>query len=173
MIIQRVRQLAKIIQRIRPFANDHPEDLGSCKWSSGGTGRLQMITRHPRHPNHLSQDPDLISQTFLEQFVLVYLIWGLVWNPAFIIFLSHVPLSYLLSLDQNISQPYHQETGQTRWWETSLCSSNWFSWSMLRPNHPVRNGSLDGEGNLSRWTDVIDSTDNRDDQKRTGQMEGT
>ena len=30
-----------------------------------------MITRHPRHPNHLSQDPDLISQTFLEQFAPV------------------------------------------------------------------------------------------------------
>ena len=30
-----------------------------------------MIIRHPRHPNHLSQDPDSILQTFLEQFVLV------------------------------------------------------------------------------------------------------
>ena len=30
-----------------------------------------MIIRRPRHPNHLSQDPDSISQTFLEQFVLV------------------------------------------------------------------------------------------------------
>ena len=27
----------------RPLANDHPEDLASCKWSSGGSGLLQMI----------------------------------------------------------------------------------------------------------------------------------
>ena len=32
---------------------------------------MQMIVCHPRHPNHLSQDPDSISRTFLEQFVLV------------------------------------------------------------------------------------------------------
>ena len=30
-----------------------------------------MITHNPRHPNHLSQDPDSILRTFLEQFVLV------------------------------------------------------------------------------------------------------
>ena len=63
--------LQMIIQRIRPLANDHPEDLASCKWSYGGTGLLQMIICHPRHPNHLSQDPDSISRTFLEQFALV------------------------------------------------------------------------------------------------------
>ena len=60
-----------IIQRVRPPANDHLEDLASCKWSSGGTGLLQMIISHPRHPNHLSQDLDSISRTFLEQFALV------------------------------------------------------------------------------------------------------
>ena len=33
-----------------------------------------MIARHPRHRHrHLSQDPDSISRTFLEQFVLVIL----------------------------------------------------------------------------------------------------
>ena len=32
-----------IIWRIRPLANDHPEDPASCKWSSGGSGLLQMI----------------------------------------------------------------------------------------------------------------------------------
>ena len=68
------------IRRIWALANDHLEDAPSCKWSSvrsgysykwssGGTVRLQMITHHP---NHFFQDPDLISQTFLEQFVLVY-----------------------------------------------------------------------------------------------------
>ena len=60
-----------IIKRIRPLASDYLEDLGSCKWSSGGTGLLQMIIRYPCHPNHLSQDPDSISQTFLEQFAPV------------------------------------------------------------------------------------------------------
>ena len=49
-----------IIQRIRQLVNDHPEDLGSCKQSSWGIGLLQMITHHPRHPYHLSQDPDSI-----------------------------------------------------------------------------------------------------------------
>ena len=39
-----------IIQRIRPLANDHPEDPATCKWSSGGTGLLQMITRHDMSP---------------------------------------------------------------------------------------------------------------------------
>ena len=65
-----------IIQRDRPLANDHPEDLASCKLSPGGTGLLQMIIRHPRRPNHLSQDPDSISRTFLEQFALVYRVQG-------------------------------------------------------------------------------------------------
>ena len=30
-----------------------------------------MIIRHPQHPNHLSQDLDSISRTFLEHFALV------------------------------------------------------------------------------------------------------
>ena len=41
-----------------------------------------MIIRHPRHPNHLSQDLDSISRTFLEQFVLVI-------EPRFIV--DHSP----------------------------------------------------------------------------------
>ena len=72
--------LQMIIQRIWPLANDHPEDLASCKWSSGGTGLLQMIICHPRHSNHLSQDPDSTSWTFLEQFALVVIIIILVLN---------------------------------------------------------------------------------------------
>ena len=47
-----------IIWRIRPLANDHPEDSATCKWSSGGTGHLQMIIQrmwplandHPEDP---------------------------------------------------------------------------------------------------------------------------
>ena len=31
-----------------------------------------MIIRLPRHPNYLSQDPESISRTFLEQFALVF-----------------------------------------------------------------------------------------------------
>ena len=34
---------------------------------------MQMIICHPCHPSHLCQDPDAISRTFLEQFVLVFL----------------------------------------------------------------------------------------------------
>ena len=60
-----------IIWRDKPVAKDHPGDPASCKWSSGGTGLLQMIIRHPSHHNHLSQDLDSISRTFLEQFALV------------------------------------------------------------------------------------------------------
>ena len=63
--------LQMIIQRISPLANDHPENLATCIWSSGGSGLLQMIICHPRLPNHLSQDPDLISRSFLEQSALV------------------------------------------------------------------------------------------------------
>ena len=63
--------LQMISQMILPLANDHLEDLASCKWSSGGMGPLQMIIRHPCHPSHLCQDQDLISGTFLKQFVLV------------------------------------------------------------------------------------------------------
>ena len=63
--------LQMISQMILPLANDHSEDLASCKWSSGGMGPLQMIIRHPCHPSHLCQDQDLISGTFLKQFVLV------------------------------------------------------------------------------------------------------
>ena len=35
------------IRRGRSLATDHLEGLASCKWSSGGTGLLQMIIRHP------------------------------------------------------------------------------------------------------------------------------
>ena len=31
--------------RGRPLANDDTEGLASCRWSSGGTGLLQMIIR--------------------------------------------------------------------------------------------------------------------------------
>ena len=65
--------LQMIFQRTRPLATDYPEDPASCKWSSGGTGLLQMIIRHPCHHCHLCQDPDSISRTFLEQFVLFQL----------------------------------------------------------------------------------------------------
>ena len=50
------------------------EGLASCKWSSGGTGLLQMIFCHPHHPSHLCQDPDSISRTFLKQFVLIHIV---------------------------------------------------------------------------------------------------
>ena len=35
---------------------------------------MQMIIRHPRHPNHFSQNADSILRTFPEQFVLVHII---------------------------------------------------------------------------------------------------
>ena len=50
-----------IIWRDWPLTNDHPS---------------------PRHPNHLSQDPDSISRTFLEQFDLVsfFGMWWVGWG---------------------------------------------------------------------------------------------
>ena len=47
-----------IIQRIRPLANDHPEDLATCKWSLRGSGLLQMIIQRiwPLANDHL-KDP--------------------------------------------------------------------------------------------------------------------
>ena len=77
--------LQMIIQRDRLFANDHPGDLASCKWSSGGDNLLQKFIRHPRHLCYLCQDPDSISQTFLEQFLLVRITFlsANVWIPFF------------------------------------------------------------------------------------------
>ena len=72
MIIGGFGHWQMIIWRDRPLANDHLEDLASCKWSYGGTGLFQMIFRHPSHPNHLSQDLDSILRTFLERFALVF-----------------------------------------------------------------------------------------------------
>ena len=80
------------IRRIWALANDHLEDVPSCKWSSvrsgysykwssGGTSLLQIDHPSPRHPNHLSQDPDSILRTFLEQFVLIGLGWS--YNHSF------------------------------------------------------------------------------------------
>ena len=63
-----------IIWRNWPFAYYHLEDLAFYKWSSGGSGLLQIIIWHPHHPNHLSQDLNSISRTFLEQFALVSII---------------------------------------------------------------------------------------------------
>ena len=79
-----------IIQRIWLLANDHPEDLASCKWSYRGPSHLQMIIwRIWQLANDHMEDlasckwssvtpvtlvtchPDSISRTFLEQFVLV------------------------------------------------------------------------------------------------------
>ena len=47
-----------IIWRIQSLSNDHPEDPASCKWSSGGSGLLQMIIRRtqPLANDHL-EDP--------------------------------------------------------------------------------------------------------------------
>ena len=59
--------LQMIIRRNWPFANHHPEDLATCKWSSGGTGLLQMIIRHP---NHFSQDLNLILRTFKNKLLV-------------------------------------------------------------------------------------------------------
>ena len=54
-----------IIWRDLPLTNDHPPP--------------------PRHPNHLSKDPDSISRTFLEQFALVFLATGVqVYIPSHI-----------------------------------------------------------------------------------------
>ena len=53
------------------YNNNNYNNIKKCKRSSRGTNLLQMIICHPRHPSHLCQDPDLISQTFLKQFVLV------------------------------------------------------------------------------------------------------
>ena len=51
--------LQMIIRRIRPLANDHPEDPALCKWSSGGYSHLQMIIWRDRplandHPEDLA-----------------------------------------------------------------------------------------------------------------------
>ena len=63
--------LQMIIRRDQPLTNDNPEEPASCKWSSRGTGLLQMIIHHPRHPRPLFQHQDSISRTFPEQLVLV------------------------------------------------------------------------------------------------------
>ena len=75
MIIQRDQSLTNSNMRNRPFTNDHPEGSASCKRLSRGSGLLQVINHHPRHPRHLCLDPDLISRIFLEQFVLVNSSW--------------------------------------------------------------------------------------------------
>ena len=59
------RLLQMIIRKIRPLANDHLGGPAIFKWSSGGSGFLKMIIRH------LYRVPDLISWTFLKQFLLV------------------------------------------------------------------------------------------------------
>ena len=66
--------------RDMPLANDNPEDPASCKWSSGGTGLLQIIIRHP---NHFSQDLDSILRTFLEQFALFYGRYGCIYAKRY------------------------------------------------------------------------------------------
>ena len=139
MIIQKIRPLANdqledlatckwssggsghlqmIIWRDRPLANDHPEDPASCKWSSGGSGLLQMIICHPRHPNHLSQDPDSILRTFLEKLVLV-LFQYFPYDRAFTNFISFIYDSKVVKMDlgKNASVssfPYlHREKSQS------------------------------------------------------------
>ena len=70
-LISRGASNPRCLKVLKVVGYDHLEDLAFCKWSSGGTGLLQMVIPHPRHPNHLSQDRDSISRTFLEQFAHV------------------------------------------------------------------------------------------------------
>ena len=51
--------LQMIIRKNQPLVNDHPERGATCKWSSVTPIKLVI------------SDPDSISRTFLEQFVLV------------------------------------------------------------------------------------------------------
>ena len=53
-----VARALKNLQMIWPLAIDHPEDLATCKWSSRGTGHLQMIIwRIWPLPNDHLEDP--------------------------------------------------------------------------------------------------------------------
>ena len=46
-----------IIWRIWPLANDPPDDPASCKWSSGGSGLLEMIIRRDQPLANDHQSP--------------------------------------------------------------------------------------------------------------------
>ena len=106
--------LQMIIQRDWPLANNQPEGPASYKWSSWGTGLLQIIFRNPRHPIHLCQYPDSISRTQLEQFVLVSSIFAslqFISNSIFVFStLCFLALAYLhnspatMKVDQYISE---------------------------------------------------------------------
>ena len=63
MIIHRGQPLANDFRWNRPLANDHPEGLVSCKWSSWGTGLMQMIIRRdwPLANDHLKGPASLSS----------------------------------------------------------------------------------------------------------------
>ena len=78
-----------IIQRVRPLANDHPEDLASCRWSSRGAGLLQMIIQMIRplandHPEGPASCKSLIHKVVGKNYV---------WYKMFSEFLSiHITL---------------------------------------------------------------------------------
>ena len=65
-----------IIRKIWPLANDHPEGLAICKWSSGGSGPLQMIIQRilplaNDHPVGPPLPPFSRNRTYLKIWVLV------------------------------------------------------------------------------------------------------
>ena len=106
-----------IIQRIWPLAHDHLEGLASYKWSS-------VI---PRHPNHLSQDPDSISRTFLEQFALVLVV--ITATPIIVLFIifreksqeEEVARGELTCLQETMAK----ECNQARYRESRYIKQKW------------------------------------------------
>ena len=69
----RGRPLPMIICRRLAVLDDHLQEAGPFGWSFARGVRSTLSTPSPLSPYHLCQDPDSISRTFLEQFVLVYL----------------------------------------------------------------------------------------------------
>ena len=65
-----------VVRRIRPLANDHPEDPASCKWSSGGSTLLQMIIRRirPIANDHL-EGPSTYKWSSVGSGLLQMIIW--------------------------------------------------------------------------------------------------
>ena len=66
----RGRPLPMIICRRLAVLDDHLQEAGPFGWSFARGVRSTLSTPSPLSPYHLCQDPDSISRTFLEQFVL-------------------------------------------------------------------------------------------------------
>ena len=108
-----------VIWRIRPLAKDHPEDLASWKWLSGGSGLLQMI---------IQRIPSLANDHLegLASYKWSYVIVTLVCAVKRTFFLLNARTVSLMAFFPKVSRRRRRRGCQDKW--TWSLDEDWSVW---------------------------------------------